>query len=306
MSDDDLRALVGNYGGTWLGSWADDTGASGRGQIGVAIEQAARIATIDVAYEGPIVLGDSPAPATYRFPIDGFVNVPEEFSIPTAGYGDVEVSIDGFGQSRLVSSNVHGHPEITMIELKTVFGPVGRAALTYTINETSGAAVHGAIAFARSGDRPPKPSATIESPEVSLLTGDTAAALTTAAELTAATGQQIGAPQPNGGKADYAPGVTASNGTAKSADGGVIVQWTLFRGMDLASIQAYWHVYDSNTPVPGLGDDAKTYGGLDLLYVLRGTDVLSLQIIDSSKKGSARGDETLAVAQSMLPRMGSS
>lgn len=304
MRDDDVQALVSNYVGTWLGSWADDTGASGTGQIGVAIDLAARLATIDVSYEGPIVLGDSPAPATYRFPIDGFVDVPEEFSIPTAGYGAVAVSIEGFGQSRLIATNVHGHPEIERIELKSVFGQVGHAALTYTINETSGTIVHGAITFARGGDRPPTPASTSESPEVGLISGDTAAALTTAAELTAATGQSVGDPQANGGKANYAPGVTVSNATAKSADGGVIVQWTLYRGADLASIQAYWHSYDSNTPVPGLGDDAKTYAALHMLYVLRGNDALQLEIIDPSKNGSALDAEILTVAQSIVARMG--
>jgi len=51
-------------------------GGTGTGDIGVAIDTGTRIVTVDVVYDGPIVLGDAPAPATYRIPLDGFVDVP--------------------------------------------------------------------------------------------------------------------------------------------------------------------------------------------------------------------------------------
>ena len=307
MSDDDVQRLVTDYAGQWLGSWADDAGGTGTAEVAVAIDTSTRVVDVDVRSGGPIVLGTAPAPAAYRFPLDGFVDVPDTYTLPSVGFGTVGVRVEGFGQCELRSTSVPGHPDIEVFDLKVIVGPANHAATTYKITETSGKTVLGAIAFARGAVRLSAPQVNGANAMADLLSGATAAALVTTDELTAAVGRAMGPPSANGGKAEFAPGVTASNSLARSADGTVSVQWTLFRGSDRPSIQAFWHNYDTNQSVSGIGDDAKEYSlGLVMLYVLRGTDSLQLQIDDPAKAGNQIQAEYLAVARAMVARMGGS
>jgi hypothetical protein len=176
--------------------------------------------------------------------------------------------------------------------------------MAITVHPASGAPHKTAVAFSRSGERPDPPAVGAASAAADFAQGVYAANLVTAAELTTVLGRPTGAPRPNGGN-QLAPGnVMTSNGMATSTDGQRVVQWTVSRAPDPAAALVYFDLNASIAqPVANLGDRAETY--MDHLEVLKGREVLDLEIVATSGQlaASAQKSMLIALANAMLPKM---
>ena len=142
------------------------------------------------------------------------------------------------------------------------------------------------------------------------ISGGYAASLIMAGELSEAIVEPIDAPRANGGKRAYAPGVDVSNAASTAASGHIIVQYSVFRASDAASMTAYWHNYDAERLVPGLGDQVRAHidtgQGWYELYVLKALEVLRLKVdvVGATRTADQVNQMYRAIAQAITARTG--
>ena len=137
--------------------------------------------------------------------------------------------------------------------------------------------------------------------------GDYAASLITTSEVTHAFGKAASAPEANGGRQQFQIGIDTSNGVARSVDGKLYAEWTIYRASTVAAAKAYFALNQSiSTAIPGLGDEAQIFtSGLATLQVLKGREVLEMNFNDTVGALTYSQRETIErqLAASMLPRM---
>jgi len=308
---DQLTRFRDRYAGSWAGSWAEEGGREGTADVSVVLDVSGRVATCTVAFSGPLLGGPPPPTTTYVVSVDQYDASSENASAKTPQLGDVTIMVQGFGKVTLQATNISGHPDIDSIQINASADTPTTASSAYTIRHRSGLTERGAVSFAKGSQRPAVPSPTQAGAQSDFRSGAYAAGLVTADELTAALGEPIPAPEANGGKVEFAPGIDVSNAAATTTSGDIYVQYSVFRGRDASSTAAYWHLYDPEPQVTGLGDQARAHilsAGTPYfeLYVLKGNQVLRLQLsfVDSTRSAAQANALYTSVAKAILVRMG--
>jgi hypothetical protein len=159
----------------------------------------------------------------------------------------------------------------------------GFASFTYTITPAKGAVVRGAVNAGRTGTSfadPVVPADTGAS-ATDLATGKYACSLITNADATKAFGEPSKAPQINGGKIGYGPGIDTSNCRVQSVSENQLLQMTVYRGHSAADAA---NQFELNrviaTPFPGLESRAYSFMNGQTVWILSGNDVVELNVID--------------------------
>jgi hypothetical protein len=287
------------YAGTWMGSWVDDAGSRGTFDVIGTVDAAARVVTVKVAVTGRLFGGPAPSAVTYRVKLDSYAADADAWQANTPQFGSARYDTS----SRVITfTDLPGHPDIASVNVETQLGDRD-ATMAIHVLTRSGSTSRAAVALSRDR-RPPTPSLAAAGGEAEFVHGDYAANLVTQAELAAAFGRAAEPAESNGGNPAFGSGLQTSNGRATSADGHLIVQWTVYRSTTLAGARAYFAL---NTPVAtavsGLGDAAQTVNGA--LQVLRYREVIQLSVLDTTSAVTAAALSAMSrqLVVSMLPRM---
>lgn len=298
FDDSDVALAKTHYEGTWLGAWADSKGATGTGDLTIAVDATARVLTIESTFAGPLLGAAPPRDTTYHISIDSFSKNADTLSIDSPQLGKVTIDPIAF---RMTCTEIPNHPEIDTLAVAALVQDA-TATVVLTINSTD----HVAFAWAKGSTRPAAPALTATVDETGFLQGDYAAGLITTAELMSAFGRAATAPQPNGGARQSEPGLDISNSRAESEDGNLVLQCTVYRGTDAAAAKAYFDSSTQTNPVNGIGDAAHEsvrQGGI--LQVLRGHEVLEVTVLDLEGTQTAEQLSTMQqrIASAIVPRM---
>ena len=156
----------------------------------------------------------------------------------------------------------------------------GRVDGRYTITMKDGSTTTGTIAWGHGSTRALPHDPTDNGAELhhDILTGDYAASFGTAQLLTAAMGRPTLAALANGGRIYYAPGIDVSNARALTADGNLVVQYSIYRGSP-AVVAKYWQTnYPHANPIPGPWTEATVSNGVPPVYAYSGGRVLQISV----------------------------
>jgi len=310
-----LTRFRDQYAGTWSGAWVEDGGRRGTAEASIALDVVRRVATCTVAFDGPLLGGQSPEPTTYVVGVDQYDSTSEHAVATSPQLGRIEVTIDGFGHLQLRATEIPGHREIASVDIRAIVTP-SAANITYTINETNGTTQRGALAAAKGSTRPAFPSLEQASSATAFVSGDYAASLITAATATRLLGQPCKTPEANGGRIAYAPGINVSNArvetVADSLNGsGAVIQYSIYQAPDAAAMRTFFQRYAGYRTVPNLGDAAAAYPSgttsITILDVRKGRNNLDLNIVGGrnyQQPPPAQNEALyLAVARAILSRL---
>jgi hypothetical protein len=307
ISRADARRFAPLIGGRWRGAWRDSSGGSGTSDLLIAVDAVHRSirATVDVG--GPILGAGSPlAPTTYEIDLLGFALDAASWTVTSPQLGRVVVTADGGVSLTATATDVPGHPEIAKIDITgTRLGR--RVDGRYTITGTDGNKTTATMAWTSGGQRaaPPDPTSTTADSTGDVLSGQYAAGFGTAAALSAAVGRATHAALPNGGKIGYAPGIDISNANAATADGELVVQYSVYRGSSPARTADFWHTLLSGQPAVSGPWTAAFFQLPGTLYAYRGSRILMVNITPTVQAehpptSSALQPEVLAVAKALM------
>jgi hypothetical protein len=238
----------------------EDGGRRGTAEASIALDVVRRVGTYTVSFDGPLLGGASPKPTTYVVGVDQYDATSDHAVAVTRQLGRIDVTVEGFGQVRLRATEIPGHREIASVDIRAAIQTAEAGNITYTINKTDGTTQRGALAAAKGSARPAYPSLDQATSTTDFLSGDYAASLMTAEIATRLLGQPCRAPEPNGGKLQYAPGIDVSNArvstVADNLTTGAVIQYSIFRAPDAAAMRAFFRGYVRYRPVPKLGEEA--------------------------------------------------
>ena len=298
-----LQHLADTYNGTWNGNWGETTGDTGTLSATVTIDPASRHFAMQFSYTGPFLQGGAGAPEMIDVTIpDG--PTPENQPVALGLTGDMNLNYEGGTTAAISAAALPGNADGLSADL-ALLGDTATAS--YTIKSPAGQTVLGAAIVGRNHTPDPVDLSSIAEQHLnaSLQSGQYAADLLTPQEAAAAVGTPIDAMLPNGGNLRFGVGVATTNTRAPSTDGVLVIQITVYRCVDAATMAAFWppFVQGLEPHVPGFGDDAIDYPlGL---YVLAGNLAAVIQVV-------ALGDTPLPIeahdaqknlALAMVPRM---
>jgi hypothetical protein len=259
-----LTRFRNQYAGKWTSAWVEEEGRRGTADATIALDVARRVATYTVAFDGPLLGGESPKATTYVVNVDQFDATSDHAVAVTPQLGRVEVTVNGFGHVQLRATDIPGHRDIASVDITAVIETPTAANITYTIAMAHGASQRGALAAAKGSTRPAYPSLDQATSTTAFVSGDYAASLMTADAATRLLGQPCKAPVANGGRIEYAPGIDVSNGrvetVADSLNGsGAVIQYSIYRARDAAAMRAFFQRYAGYRTVPNVGDATAAY-----------------------------------------------
>jgi hypothetical protein len=307
----DARRFGPLIGGRWRGAWRDTTGASGTSDLLIAVDARHRTvrATIDVA--GPILgAGSSLAPVTYEIDLLGFAVDAVAWTITSPQLGKVVATAGGGTTLTATATNVPDHTDVATIDISgTRLGK--RVDGRYTITRHDGTKTTGTMAWAAGSQRATAadPKSTAFNSPGDVMSGQYAASFATASQLSAAMRRATLAPIANGGRIGYAPGIDVSDANAFTADGELVIQYSVYRGVSAARTAAFWHGELLNQPnVHGPWTAAFFQG--PTLYAYKGSRVLIVNITQTVQAkhpptAAAVPPMVLAVAKALMPSLNS-
>jgi len=303
------------YSGKWTGAWVEDGGGRGTAEASIALDVVRRVGTYTVAFDGPLLDGESPESTTYVVGLDQYDSTSDHAVAVTPQLGRVEVTIEGFGHLQLRATDIPGHREISSVDIKAIVTPTA-GNITYTINKTDGKAQRGALAAAKGSTRPAFPSLDQATSATAFVSGDYAASLMTAATATRLLGQPCKTPAANGGRFAYAPGIDVSNArvetVADSLNGsGAVIQYSVYRAPDAASMRTFFQRYAGYRVVPNLGEAAAAFPSgttpITILDVRQGRYNLDFNIVGGRNHKPLPVEQNdalfVAVAQALLAKL---
>jgi hypothetical protein len=283
-----LTRFRDQYAGKWTSAWVEEGGRRGTADASITLDPVRRVGKYTVSFDGPLLGGTSPKPTTYVVGVDQFDATTEHAVVMTPQLGRIEVTVDGFGHVELRATEIPGHREIASVDIKAVIETPTAGNVTYTINKSDGTSQRGALAAAKSSTRPAYPSLDQATSATGFVTGDYAASLMTAATATRLLGQPCKAPEANGGRSAYAPGVDVSNARVQTvADdlngSGAVIQYSIYRAPDAAAMRVFFQRYAGNRNVPNLGEAASAYPPgttpFTVLDARKGRNTLEMNIV---------------------------
>jgi hypothetical protein len=255
-----LTRFRDQYAGTWTSAWVEDGGRRGTAEATIALDVVRRVGTYTVSFDGPLLGGASPKPTTYVVGVDQYDATSDHAVAVTRQLGRIEVTVEGFGQVRLRATDIPGHREISSVDIRAAIRNADAGNVTYTINKTDGTTQRGALAAAKGSARPAYPSLDQATDTTAFLSGDYAASLMTAEIAARLLGQPCRAPEPNGGKLQFAPGIDVSNArvltVADNLTTGAVIQYSIYRAQDAAAMRTFFRRYVGYKPVPHVGEQA--------------------------------------------------
>ncbi len=310
ISKSDVARFGPLANGHWQGGWRDTKGRSGTSDVTIAINPLTLKAKATVDFHGPILGGDSLAPVTYDVDLLSYAKDAPSWIVHSPQLGDVTATADGGVSLTGSCTNIPGHADIGDIAVKgSRLG--GRVDGRYTITMKDGSTTTGTIAWGHGAGRaqPRDPADTAQNSLQDIMTGDYAASFGTAALLTAAMGRPTQAALANGGRIYFAPGINVSNALAMTADGNLVVQYSIYRG-SAADVAKFWQQnYPHANPIPGPWTEAVVSNGVPPLYAYSGGRVLQISVGPTvNAKGAPLGFEeaynrTIALAKALMPQL---
>jgi hypothetical protein len=282
-----LTRFRDQYAGKWSGAWVEDGGGKGTAEASIGLDVVRRVATCSVAFDGPLLGGQSPTPTTYVVGVDQYDSTSDHAVATSPQLGRIAVTIDGFGHLQLRATDIPGHREISSVDIRAIVTPTA-GNITYTIYETNGTTQRGALAATKGTTRPAFPSLDQASTATAFVSGDYAASLMTAATATRLLGQPCTTPEANGGRSAYAPGIKVSNAIVHTvADGlngsGAVIEYSVYQATDAAAMRTFFQRYAGYRTVPNLGEAAAAFPPgttpITILDVRKGRNSLDLNIV---------------------------
>lgn len=313
ISAGDARRFAPIINGHWRGAWRDTSGGSGTSDLVIAIDVRRRTVRATVEVAGPILGGTSTVlPVTYEVDLLGFALNAPAWNVSSPQLGKVAVTADGGVSLTATATQVPDHPEIAKIDISgTRLGR--RVDGRYTITGSDGSTTTGTIAWASGPQRatPADPNDTKFNSIADVMSGKYAASFGTPSQLSAAMGRKTQLPVANGGRIAYTPGIDVSNATATTADGELVIQYSVYRGSSARSTAQFWKRQLMNQPdVHGPWQAAFYQPGFATLYAYRGNRVLTVNITQTvGAKHPPTADallpRVLAVAKVLAPQLNS-
>jgi hypothetical protein len=314
ISAADARRFGPLIGGRWRGTWRDTAGGSGTSDLLIAVDPRHRTvrATIDV---GGSILGNgsSLAPITYEIDLLGFAKDAAAWTLTSPQLGKVVATAGGGTTLAATATEIPGHRDIAAIDITgTRVGK--RVDGRYTITGHDGTKTTGTMAWTSDGQRgvATDPKSTAFNSISDVMGGQYAASFGTGSELSAAMRRETLTAIANGGRIGYQAGIDVSDANAFTADGELVIQYSVYRGASAVRTAAFWHGELSNQPrVRGPWTAAFFQGpGAPTLYAYRGSRVLIVNITPTvHAKHPPAGDTlqpmVLAVAKALMPKLNS-
>jgi hypothetical protein len=297
----DAKRYVPLFGGRWLGAWHDSTGASGTSDVSARVNALRRSVGITVAATGNLLTAPV-APESYTLNLAGYSRDAASWRAQSPQVGDIVLTGEG-GTDFTATITTVPQPSIHSIDVQATRAG-GRVDLAYTLNLVNGSPIHGAMAWAKGTTRAtpgPIGGGSAATP-VTIQSGTFAAGLLTASDLSKATGTRFGAPVANGGRLLYDHGVNVSNGTAKSVDQKLDVQYSVFICDSSADANAFWHKESAQhlPPVAGPWRSGFFQTTIPTMYAFTGRYVVTVQIVNLAGTTSDQRSAAIAVAKALV------
>ncbi len=310
ISKSDVARFGPLANGRWQGGWRDIKGRSGTSEVVITINPLTLKAKATVDFQGPILDGASLPPVTYDVDLLSYAKDAASWSVHSPQLGDVTATADGGVSLTGTCANVPGHADIATVAVKgTRLG--GRVDGRYTITMRDGRTTTGTIAWGHGSTRaqPHDPTDTSQNSITDILNGDYAAGFGTAQLLTAAMGRPMLAALANGGRIFFAPGIDVSNARALTADGNLVVQYSVYRG-SAADIAKFRHQnYPQSPSLPGPWTAGVFSNDVPPLYAYSAGRVLQISVgLTVNAKSVQPGfDElknlTIALGKLLMPQL---
>ncbi len=310
VSKSDVARFGPLANGQWRGGWRDTKGRSGASDVVITINPLTLKAKATVDFQGPILAGAPLAPVTYDVDLLSYAKDAPSWFVRSPQLGDVVATADGGVSLSGSCTNVPGHADIEGIDVKgTRLG--GRVDGRYTITMKDGSTTTGTIAWGHGSTpaQPHDPTDTAQNSIPDILSGDYAASFGTARLLTAAMRRPTLAATANGGRVFFAPGIDVSDARALTADGNLVVQYSIYRG-SAADVAKFWQTnYPHTNPIPGPWTEATVSNGVPPIYAYSGGRVLDISVGPTvGAKGAPLGAQetmnlSLALAKALMPEL---
>lgn len=304
IPEEALRRIAEQFNGTYTGKWVDSTGARGGGTGTVRIDPTTKQVKGTLAVDGK-ALGRTPlGRRSFSLDLSRYGHDADSLSVRSTPWGSVAWTRVA-GGAQLSLSRVPGLAPGTAVDLLGRFTHPGYASFTYTITPASGTAVRGAVNAGKHGTAVPEPVVPVAgavSPD-DLASGKYACSLVTKAEATQAFGEPAKAPVNNGGRIGYGPGIDTSNCNIDTVSGNQLLQMTVFHGHSVDAAAQHFELNRAiGTPVPGLESRAYSFLSGRNIWLLRGNDVIQLEVLD--QRSSDLPPALAAFAQRLASKTG--
>jgi hypothetical protein len=277
-----LRRIAERYNGAYVAKWVDSSGKHGGGAARVTIDPQSRRAQVTGSLGGGILGRGGLAKRHLTLDLSKYGYDAQTVALATTPWGPVawERVADG---AKITLRQLPGAPGGSTVEVVGRFTAAGYATFTYTITPKDGAPVRGAVNAGRTGTTiadPVVPAATAAATG-DLLSGAYACRLFTKAEATQAFGEPAKAAENNGGRIGYQPGIDTSNCRVETVSKNQLLQMTVFHGQTHDAAAQYFELNRAiGAPVDGLADRAYSFQNGRMVWVLRGNDVVQLEVND--------------------------